>query len=162
MSLRENDPAEVPLFKSFMIRFFVFIFVAASTTWGKLGYAQDQSSRLTDSLTVYVIGGLKGEKFKIYFDGKLKLKYKGDRTFYFSFNVPRSIHWADKAQINELVIYRRSRFSFSYRSLSFVLEPYDPKSKFLVLRRSAILVPAVSFEGVWTDEPPKRPPLIHR
>ena len=107
-----------------------------------------------DSVTVFILGrSQKGEKYKVYYNGQMILRFKSARLYMYDFNIKKGSDWKYGTRIN-LYIVRKGRFGVIYRSIG--LNPYyDGKSRYYILRRSDRLKNKYAFEYLWADETPE-------
>lgn len=112
----------------------------------------------SDSLKVFFIGNVKGERFKVYWCGKEVLSFRGSESYKYSFKINRIPSWETNGNIANLMVYRKGRFGLKYVDLNpFV--PYESK-KYLIIWRNPFLKKSAAVEIKWSDKEPKRIPNV--
>jgi hypothetical protein len=106
-----------------------------------------------DSIKVFFIGNYPGEKFRVFWEGKLILEFKGDRSYKYTFQVPRDASWIKKGYTNKFVIYRRAAWGFAYKELGGFNPGYEPK-KYLIIWRNPRLKNRAAIQTRWSDKEP--------
>ena len=109
--------------KRFYLHFFFWIVLSSPC------FAQQ------DSVDVFFIGNTTGEKFKIFWDGKLILTFKGSKSYKYNFKVPREEAWVNKRYTGKFLVYRKSAFGLSYKEIGAFNPGYEPH-KYLVIWRN--------------------------
>jgi hypothetical protein len=109
-----------------------------------------------DSLTVFFIGNIKGERYEVFWDGTLLLKFKGSPSYKYSFKIPIDESWKEKGYIDKISIYRKGNFGLSYKEIGFTVG-YEPK-KYLVMWRHPNMKNRSAVTYRWEDKEPLRPP----
>jgi hypothetical protein len=110
----------------------------------------------SDSIRVFFYGNHdNGEKFKVFWDGKLIQTVKASDTYKYSFSIPRK-NWTQGDIINELSIYRKGRLGLKWKEISHGLQYED--QKYIRIYRSRALKNWASVFVEWTDKEPENPP----
>jgi len=130
-----------------MRNLFILIFIAGST----VAYAQD-------SLKVFFIGNIGGERYEVFWDGKLLLKFKGSTSYKYAFKIPIEESWKRDGYIDKLTIYRKGSLGLSYREIGFTVG-YEPK-KYLVIWRHPNMKNRSAVIYRWEDKEPLRAPDV--
>lgn len=124
-----------------------FVFVTFS------GYSQ------IDSLTVFFIGRVPNERFKVYWNGIKALEFKSTNSYKYTFKIPRDDSWIRKGNIEQLTIYRKGKLSLVYRDVGFYAG-YEDKL-YLIINRNPRLRKKLAVDPSWSNDEPKQPPAIH-
>jgi hypothetical protein len=117
------------------------------------GYAQ------TDSLKVFFIGQVPGEKFQVYWKGKKVLDVSGSTSYKESFSIPKEERWRSSGGVDDLTVYRRGKFGVRYKDTGF-FSGFENK-KYLIIKRNPRLKNRAAVEAFWSDVEPKKPPMLH-
>lgn len=113
----------------------------------------------SDSLEIFFIGNIKGEKYKIFWGEGAAMNFKGTTSYKYSFKVPREDKsWSKRGWINNVFVYRKGRFSLSYKEVPLTIE-YENK-KYLVIWRNPALRNQIALQASWSDKEPKKIPDI--
>jgi len=105
-----------------------------------------------DSLRVFFYGNVKGERFKVYWEGRMLLKFKSSASYKYSFKIPREKSLEKDGLIEHIMIYRKGVFGLRYRDLVFQVD-YEPK-KYLIIWRNPMLKNWAAVQGRWSDKEP--------
>jgi hypothetical protein len=126
----------------------IFLLVLACTS----GYSQ------VDSIRVFVIGGMRGEVYRFYFDGDLKLDFRTDGSYKYSFSIPfDSLYISRPYDFGyKLGSTKKRKFWWTYRNLDYIV-PYV-HGKVLVFYRHPARKVVNPFEIRYVDEAPPPPP----
>ncbi|NBP71176.1 MAG: hypothetical protein EBR30_07840 [Cytophagia bacterium] len=109
----------------------------------------------SDSLEIFFIGNIKGEKYKIFWDKGAAMNFKGTTSYKYSFKVPREDKsWSERGWINNVSVYRKGRFSLSYKEVPLTIE-YENK-KYLVIWRNPALRDQIALQVNWSNTEPKK------
>jgi hypothetical protein len=106
-----------------------------------------------DSVDVFFIGNTPGEKFKVFWDGKLLLAFKGNKSYKHEFKVPREDMWKVKGYTNKFSVYRKPSFGIRYKEIGTFNPNYDSK-KYLVIWRNPKLKNRAAIQTSWSDKEP--------
>jgi hypothetical protein len=123
-----------------------------------IGISSFSVSAQSDSVRVFFIGNIKGERFEVFWNGKLILNFKGSGSYKYSFVILREHSWEEKGRIEHLMIYRKGRLGLRYKDLNFSAY-YEPK-KYLVIWRNPMLKNGSSVQGSWSDKEPMQLPDV--
>lgn len=121
----------------------LFLFLCASY----LSYSKD-------SLTVFIWGIKKGEKYKVVVQGKIQGIYfcnSKSKTCSFEFKIYSGQYSNEEPM--QIDVYRKSRFSFQYKSTLFSAF-YNTNKKYLLIKRDNKLKDRYAVKSVWEDLPP--------
>lgn len=112
-----------------------------------------------DSLEIFFIGNIKGERYKIFWGERAVMNFKGTASYKYSFKVLREDKsWLERGWINNVSVYRKGRLSISYKEVPFTIE-YENK-KYLVIWRNPALRNQIALQVNWSDKEPKKIPDI--
>lgn len=114
---------------------------------------QEYSSTQPDSVDVFFIGNIPGEKFKVFWDGKLLTTIKGNRSYKYRFKIPRDSMWQDKDYTNKFSVYRKPTLGLRYREVGTFNPNYEPK-KYLVIWRNPKLKNRAAIQTNWSNREP--------
>jgi hypothetical protein len=112
-----------------------------------------------DSIKVYFVGNGHGEKYKIFFDGELKLSVATKGLFDYTFYIQKK-QWKSSEQMLNFRILKKGRLKFSYRDLD--LQPlFNDRKKFLVVRKNPRLKKKFTVDFYWSNYDPRSVAHIH-
>jgi hypothetical protein len=87
------------------------------------------------------------------------LDFVGSRSYKKSFVIPWEEGWQKQGAIDGLVVYRKGRFSLRFKDTGFFSD--FEERKYLIISRNVRLKNRVAVEAIWSDEEPKKPPILH-
>lgn len=106
-----------------------------------------------DSLRVYFVTSVKGEHYRIFWNGNSAINLKTSKNFKFIFNVFREKSWKENGQIKNVTIYRKGGFLTSYKEIPTTI--LNEEKKYLVILRNPSFKRRVALQFIWTDEEPR-------
>ncbi|MBL0741408.1 hypothetical protein [Chryseolinea lacunae] len=106
-----------------------------------------------DSATVIFKGNMSGERYRVYWHGKLLLAFKANKAAHHVFKVPRDTTWIKDGYTVEFLIYRRSRFGLRYEEVGTFNPDYQPK-KYLIISRNFEPSPRINLDTYWSEKLP--------